>query len=161
VVVLVPGVVEFRSCEGNPAWRNEPRDRWTELRAWFGTDAADRYDELWTDWRTHRIVPAYASSLFGRDLWDGRISHVLHLEGDPVPPAAREDSIILVHREFLRHDLGALRDDWRPVFVTDDGALVVLGSGEPGHSAVWWTPLDPVGDRTEPGSCGISPYERR
>ena len=161
VVVLVPGVVEFRSCEGDPAWRTEPRERWTELRSWFGTPAADRYGELWTDWRTHRLVPAYTSTTFGRELWNGRISYVLRLEGDPVPPAAREDSAILVHREFLSGDLGALRDAWRPVFVTSDGALVVLARGEGGHSAAWWTPLEPAGERAKPGTCGISPYEPR
>ena len=161
LVVLVPGVVEFRSCEGDPAWRTEPRERWTELRSWFGTPAADRYAELWTDWRTHRVVPAYTSSAIGGDLWDGRISYVLRLVGDPVPSASREDSIILVHRGFLRADLGALRDDWRPVFVTDDGALVVLAGGEGGHSAAWWMPLEPAADRAEPGTCGVSPYEPR
>lgn len=161
LVVLVPGMVEFKSCEGDPAWRTEPRERWTELRSWFGTPAADRYDELWTDWRTHRLVPAYASTAFGGELWDGRVSYVLHLDGDPVPPSARSDSVLLVHREFLRRDLAELRDDWRPVFATEDGALVVLASGEPGHSAPWWTPLRPEADRAEPGSCGISPYEPR
>jgi hypothetical protein len=161
LAVLVPSVVEFRSCEGTTAWRNEPRERWTELRAWFGTEAADRYAEVWTDWRTHRLVPAYTSAALGRKLWDGRISYVLRLEGDPVSPGARADSVILVHRKFLRSDLAELRDEWRPVFATDDGALVVLGSGEPGHSAVWWTPLAPTGERAEPGTCGISPFEPR
>jgi hypothetical protein len=159
LIVLVPGVVEFKSCEGDPAWRTEPRERWTELRSWFGTPAADRYGELWTDWRTHRLVPAYASTTFGRDLWDGSVSYVLRLDGDPVPPRARSDAAILVHREYLRRDIAELRDDWRPVFATEDGALVVLASGEPGHSASWWTPLPPAPDRADPGTCGVSPYE--
>jgi hypothetical protein len=162
LLILIPGIGEFRSCQGDAAWRTEPRERWADLRSWLATPTADGYTELWTDWRAHRLVPAFASTTFGRELWNGRVSYVERLEGDPVPPASRTDAVILVHREYTGKSLAALRESWAPVFATDDGVMVVLAfGGDAGHSVDWWRPLARAADRAEPGSCGVSPYEAR
>jgi hypothetical protein len=170
LVTIVPALAEFRSCADRDGWRNEPRGQWVDLRSWFASPEADRYGALWTDWRTHRLVPAYTSTTFGRELWGGSIHAFLGLDADPVPRAERADAVILVHKDHLRRDvddaakgLAALRGTWAPISTSDDGNTVVLAhvppaQGDPGR---WWRLSSVPGEAVEPGTCGTTPYEDR
>jgi hypothetical protein len=158
----VPGMVEFQSCAGHSGWANDARQSWVDLRGWFGSPAADRYGQLWTNWRTHRLVPAYTSTIFGGRLWDGTIQVFEHLDEDAVPAAARRDAVILVDTNHgTPAALADLRGDWRPIFTSADGNMVVLAYrvAPSATAGEWWKPsLRP--EPAEPGSCGLSPYER-
>lgn len=164
LLILVPGFVQFDRCEAKEVWRNDPMARWHELREWFATGAAADYSTLWTDGQSRKLVPAYVRTTFGDLLWSGdvrfeprriRLGHVRSAEG-----------LILVHNRLstVRNDdarLEELRDDWRPVFESDDGRMVVLArtsTGEPPASAAepWWE-LPPPAPR--PAGCGLRPGE--
>jgi hypothetical protein len=171
VAILVPGIAEFRSCaaRGNP-WGNDPAARWNELQAWLASPKADNYEALWTDRLTHRLVPVYAASTFGRTQWDGDVKRFtraggIRLNTDPAT------SLILVHKPRLRslgfdEELGGLRSDWSPVFESDDGEMIVLAHesapdrGTAAGADEWWNLSTPRAPHAAPGECGRSPYER-
>ncbi|MGH3041168.1 MAG: glycosyltransferase family 39 protein, partial [Gaiellaceae bacterium] len=170
VVILVPGVAEFRSCASRDLWGNDSAQRWHDLRSWLGSPEADRYDVIWTDYLTHRLVPAYSSSAFGRELWDGELEKVPL--GRAIRPATDlGTSLILVHKPRLRSHgrdsqrwLDELRSDWSPVFVSDDREMIVLAhesASNRGTEAVGeWSDLStPSRKLAAPGVCGRSPYE--
>jgi hypothetical protein len=171
LVLLVPGLAEFGSCASRDGWKTDPRARWVDLRGWFGTPEADRYDQLWTDWRTHRLVPAYTSTTFGRELWAGELHAFQKLDGATVAAAERANGVILVHKDHLWRDvprpgasLLALRDDWAPIFVSGDGNTLVLAHDPPAAelaaaAGTWWV-RGPAADVPAPGTCGLGPYER-
>jgi hypothetical protein len=171
LVLLVPGLAEFRSCASRDGWKTDPRARWVDLRGWFGTPEADRYDQLWTDWRTHRLVPAYTSTTFGRELWGGELHAFQKLDGATVAAAERANGVILIHKDHLWRDvprpgasLLALRDDWAPIFVSGDGNTLVLAHDPPAAelaaaAGTWWV-RGPTADVPAPGTCGLGPYER-
>ena len=171
LVLLVPGLAEFRSCAARDGWKTDPRERWVDLRGWFGTPEADRYGQLWTDWRTQRLVPAYTSTTFGRELWGGELHAFQELDRATVAAAARADGVILIHKDHLWRDVprpGAsllqLRDDWAPIFVSGDGNTLVLAHDPPAAAraaapGAWWVRA-PAADVPEPGTCGLGPYER-
>jgi hypothetical protein len=170
--VIAPGLVEFDDCASRSLWRNDSRGEWLELRDWFSTPVADRYDALWTDWRTHRLVPAYTSSTFGRKLWDGETDAFRELNSSAVSEAHRPDGVLLIHRDHLWRDvprpgpsLARLRGEWVPVFAAESGNILVLtpqasAPGAVATAGAWWTRPAAAGDSAEPESCGISPYER-
>jgi hypothetical protein len=171
VVVLVPGVAEFRSCAAreNP-WGNDPAARWNELQSWLGSSEAEKYDVIWTDPLTHRLVPVYSSTTFGRTLWDGDVKRFtrdreIRLTTDP------ETSLILVHKPRLRslgfqEQLDGLRSDWSPVFESGDGEMILLAHasapdrGTAAGADEWWNLSTPSAPHAAPGDCGRSPYER-
>jgi hypothetical protein len=170
-LALVPGLAEFRSCSARHAWWNDPAERWHELQSWFATSAAERYDTVWTDSVTKRLVPAYLATPFGSKTWDGDV-RTLSLRS-PIPPSAETDGdLILVHKARLRAlrsraqpRLNELRREWSPVFATDDGEMILLARrsesvAESGLAARWWDLSTADLARAEPGVCGRSPYER-
>jgi hypothetical protein len=171
LVLLVPGLAEFRSCASRDGWKTDPRGRWVDLRGWFGTPEADRYDQLWTDWRTHRLVPAYTATTFGRELWGGELDAFQKLDGATVAAAERANRVILIDKNHLWRDvprpgasLHALRDDWAPIFVSGDGNTLVLAHDPPAAEraaapGIWWV-RGPTADVPAPGTCGLGPYER-
>ena len=165
VVVLVPGIAEFRHCAALDVWPNDPQERWHELRSWFATPEAQRYDVLWTDEKTGRLVPAYASTTFGRRLWSGRVEAFPDAGRRVVPPQDRPRSLVLVHKDRLRPGaadeawLDRLRAGWSPLFVTSDGRMVALAAAPAGGTLVsagdWWRLPSP--ERPKPGHCGARP----
>jgi hypothetical protein len=171
LVLLAPGLAEFRSCAARDGWKTDPRARWVDLRGWFGTPEADRYDRLWTDWRTQRLVPAYTSTTFGRELWGGELHAFHELDAATVAAAERANGVILIHKDHLWRDvprpgasLLALRDDWAPIFVSGDGNTLVLAHDPPAAElaaapGTWWV-RGPTADIPAPGTCGLGPYER-
>ena len=171
VVILAPGVAEFRSCASRDLWGNDSAERWRDLRSWLATPEAERYDVIWTDYLTQRLVPAYSSTAFGRELWDGDLEK-FSLSGPVTPTAGLGTSLILVHKPRLRSPradaqewLDELRSEWSPVFVSDDGEMIVLAhesaaTGGAQDAPRWWDLSTPSRKLAPPGVCGRSPYER-
>jgi hypothetical protein len=171
-VILVPGVVEYERCAARDAWPNDPAERWHGLRSWFATPAADDYDVVWTDRITQRLVPAFTSTTFGKELWDGEVRTFADPRRGVSPQGDPRRSLILVHKDRFRGlvpdastRLNELRREWAPVFLSGDGNMVLLAHESAGTSAAvesedsWWSL---AGRRsTAPfGTCGRNPYER-
>jgi hypothetical protein len=167
-LALVPGFVEFERCASSHGWVNDPAGRWHELRSWFGTPEAAGYDVVWTDGKTLRLVPAYASTTFGAHLWDGRVENFFVDRRPAAPTTNLQRSLVLVHKDRL--DPGELRrlaellDEWSPVFVTGDEDMVVLAHTPPDDAAgsptaTWRTPSAEPENPAAAGTCG-RPYVR-
>lgn len=165
VVVLVPGFVQFDRCAEKDVWRNDPMERWDDLRSWFATDAADGYSTLWTDRLSARLLPAYIRTPLGDRPWDGNIHDFMlrRIDFTQVDPS---QSLILVHKDRLRSApeaqgaLEELRGEWSALFVTNDGMMAVLAPssqsrGQQVAGAEWWN-LDPP-DRRPADGCGRMP----
>jgi hypothetical protein len=171
VVILVPGVAEFRSCASRDVWGNDSAERWRALRSWLASPEAERYDVIWTDYLTHRLVPAYSSTALGRELWDGELES-FSLSRPARPGADLGSTLILVHKPRLRSPradaqawLDELRSEWSPVFVSGDREMIVLAhESAPNRGAEvvprWWDLSTPSRKLAAPGNCGRSPYER-
>ena len=166
-VVLVPGLVEFDRCAGRDLWRNDPAERWADVREWFSTPAADRYRTVRTDPDSAGLVPAYVRTTFGRPLWQGRIT-TFSVRARNVAPSNLQGSLILLHRDRMQglpnveERLRELADDWAPVFVSEDQRMVALAYRPPASARVapgldWWRIHLPPPQQTQ--GCGLSPYE--
>ena len=170
-LALVPGTVEFSRCAAKDVWRNDPAERWDELRAWLGSDEAQRYDVLRTDRFTHKLVPAYTSRTFGGRVWDGEVQRL----GPPrllvTPDPSLRSSLVLVHKPRFfaaipnpQQRLNGLRRLWSPTFVSEDGNMVVLAYDPvtPAEAAArdtsWTSPPTSRGEAVD-GECGLSPYD--
>jgi hypothetical protein len=171
VVILVPGVAEFRSCAATGVWRNDPATRWHDFRSWIEKPAAQAYEVIWTDYQTHRLVPVYTAAPIGRRLWDGEAKQ-LPLDRPPRPTTDPSTTLILVHKPRLlrlapewKNALYAMRSEWTPVFVSDDGEMVLLAHEPTPDPAVaageWWNFASTSDTQSSHGRCGRSPYERR
>ncbi|MGH3113209.1 MAG: hypothetical protein ACRDOP_07060, partial [Gaiellaceae bacterium] len=169
---VVPGAVEFSGCAAKDVWRNDPAGRWHDLRAWFGTAGAERYDVIRTDNLTKRLVPAYSSTTFGDNLWHGRVQRWGRKNPRIVPQSPLRRSLILVHKPRFagavpnaRARLNDLRREWSPIFRSDDDRMILLAhdsavSGEVLEGGGPWWELGRNGaEAAEPGECGLSPYE--
>jgi hypothetical protein len=166
-VVLIPGLREYSGCDARQAWRNDPAERWHELRSWFATPEAARMNVVWTDSFTSRVLPAYTASTFGRSIWDGDIETLDSLAS--VPPA--DDSLLLVHKDRWSawgdgpEALEGLRDEWTPLFVTSDQRMVVLASRDAAAgtaetaSGNWWGLWTGFVAAAPLGTCGRNPYD--
>jgi hypothetical protein len=164
LLILVPGFIEFRRCEGKNVWPNDPAERWHELRSWFTTPEAERYDLIRTDVKTLRILSGFTTSTFGDPLWGGSEKELSIEGGRLVPPSGRPRSLILVdvRRGYWRRivEPDEIRAEWFPIFTTDDGGMMLLAhvSGAAGQVRArrpWWKIL--AGSRksqAEPGACG-------
>ncbi len=169
-LVLVPGFVEYSSCAPKNVWRNDPGERWKELRAWFGTGKAEAYDIVWSDGKTQRLVPAFTSTTFGHLLWDGKVKKFkrsLKL----VPATDVRRSLILIHKDRFQGEvpeaqkrLDELRREWAPVFISHDDRMILLAhepvtTSEPAESGqAWWILTKREREAVALGSCGLSPY---
>jgi hypothetical protein len=163
VVVVVPGVADFRMCAATGVWRNDPIQRWHDLRTWLATSEAQRYTVLWTDSKTLRLVPAFTSTAFGRPLWHGTLEPFR--ETWPLVSKQTSDTTaILIHKDRVRHPketLQRFRADWAPVFMSADGNMVVLAHKPASGGSVlderqaWSLPTEKV--KSAP-SCGLDPY---
>jgi hypothetical protein len=168
-VALFPGFVEFSSCSQQQAWRNDPTARWDELRTWLATSEAARFQTVWTDLHTDRLLPAYTSSTFGTTVWEGDTRTLGLTVG--VPADRQASSLILVHKDRWgrsaaeRRALRRLRGDWTPVFVTSDARMVVLAhetAVSPARAVPraegWWQVSTSFVPQADPGTCGRTPY---
>ena len=171
VVILVPGIAEFKSCSSRQAWWNDPAERWHELRSWFASPGAERYDAVWADLQSKRLVPAYIRTTFGSRVWDGDVE-TFQLRRPIDPTTDLDRTLILVHKERLRtlsrfsqERLDALRSEWSPVFVSSDGQMILLAhqpaaaGGSAAGGEDWWDLSTAPPKRSVPGDCGRSPYE--
>jgi hypothetical protein len=168
--ILVPGFVEFAACSEKEGWKTDPAKRWHELRSWFSTPEAARFEAVFTDWTSWRLLPAYTSSTFGRARWNGQIQ-TLEPVGGFVPTERLETSLLLVHKDrwgtstSTESQWKELNDEWSPVFVTGDQRMVVLahetalGGAPVPAEADWWRTSPVPANTVPPGTCGISPYE--
>jgi hypothetical protein len=162
-LALIPGLREFSGCDSREAWRNDPAKRWHDLRQWFSTAEAGRMSVVWTDRYTSRLLPAYTSSTFGREIWHGDIETFDSL-GD-VPPTG--DSLLLVHKDRWSawrdgpEALEGLRDEWSPLFVTSDQRMVVLAAAgnEATAEGAWWELWTGFIPAAPGGTCGRNPYD--
>jgi hypothetical protein len=164
-VALVPGSVEFSSCAAKDVWRNDPAERWNDLRSWFGTAEAQRYDRIRTDKVTNRLLPAYRRTTFGDPLWHGTV-RFWDRRGPQLAPDDPKGSLILVHKDRFaspnaQEALNELDREWSPIFTSDDGRMVMLAHeaesiGEGDRS---WTDLARDRSAVRAGDCGLSPYE--
>ncbi len=165
-VALIPGLYEFSGCADREAWRNDPAERWRELRAWFSTPEADRKTVVWTDSYTSRLLPAYTASTFGAGAWGGDIETLAALGDAPVT----DDSLLLVHKDRWNawedgaEGLERLREEWSPLFVTSDQRMVVLGRRQSvGEEATaygdWWSLWPGFVAAAPGGTCGRNPYD--
>jgi hypothetical protein len=169
LLIVAPGLAEFRDCASQKAQFNDPAQRWHELRAWFASPEANRYDSVWTDGQTKRLVPAYTATTFGRRLWKGDIEAFPDARGRIPPSTDFSQALLLVQKDrfqvMVRRPqlrLAQLRGEWRPVFSSSDGDMVLLAHGQAGaaragEQGTWWT-LPAAFERVDPGTCGRSPY---
>jgi hypothetical protein len=175
LVTLAPGLAEFESCTDRRLEGNDPARRWNELRSWFATEDADRFDGVWTDAITERLVPVYTVTTFGQRVWDGEVATFANPRRIPaatdlVPaPTDLSDALVLVQKDRFRlavrapqRSLEELRREWSPVFVSTDGNLVLLAHRSAGASTAqlgdaWWR-LSSSFVRVAPGTCGRTPY---
>lgn len=165
-LAVVPGALEFRSCAKTFGWANDPFSRWHELRSWLAMPEAQRYDVIWTDRKTRRLVPGFTRTTFGTPVWTGSVTIIDRRRGRFAYPHNPERSLILVHRDRLApttvRRLARRLDGWSPIFVSEDGDMVMLAysaaSPEIGAGREWSMPLTRR-PKAEPGTCGI-PYVR-
>jgi hypothetical protein len=166
-LTLVLGVVEFRRCAAKDPWRHDPAAGWKDLRSWFATPEAQRYDVVWADSSSHRLIPAFTRTTFGGRLWEGEVRPFPNGRADEVRTTNREASVLVINRDRrrLRPELSQLRREWSPIFVSENGRMLVLAAESTADEetaetvSAWWMPLDSEGTAREPGSCGVSPYE--
>jgi hypothetical protein len=166
-LILLPGIAEFRSCSSKNIWRNDPMSRWHELRSWLGSAEAGSYGQMVTDRLTRtEFDPVYLSAPFGGRVWEGDV-RAWPKSGARIEPAnGAEDSLILLNRRAVSslpggpQKIQSLLTTWAPVFVSDDGALVVLAHRpvvpSAGLPAPWWE-REREGATPVPSECGINP----
>ena len=165
-LILLPGMAEFRSCASKNIWRNDPMSRWHELRSWLGSSEASSYRQIVTDRGTENLFdPVYLSAPFGGRVWDGDVN-TWPKSGRRLEPAkSAENSLILLNRgrvSMLRggqESVQSLLSTWAPVFVSQDGELVVLARRpvqSAGLPAPWWERSENEPAVT-PSECGINP----
>jgi hypothetical protein len=170
-LALAPGLVEFQNCAEKDVWRNDPAERWDELRSWFAGAEAERYDRVLTDGHTYRLLPAFVHSPFGQTLWDGNVRRFGGTSRID-PQANLDGTVILIHVDRFRWLPGAqraldeLRPEWSPVYQTGDGKMLVLAhepaqADRTGGADRWWDLSSyPVAAGVSRSGCGLSPYER-
>ena len=166
-VVLVPGLAEFDRCADKDVWRNDPAERWDQLRTWFSTAEAQPYRMVQTDHDTARLLPVFTRTTFGETVWRGTIRPFRGPANVRIL-AQPERVLILLHYDRLtavhlvEPNLQRLRADWKPLFVSDDGMMVVLAYRPPAAKVAsaagsWWE-VPPPRIEVQDG-CGLSPYE--
>jgi len=167
VAAFTSGTLEFARCADRGVWRNDPKDRWYELRSWFASGEADQYDILRTDEYTGGIVPAFLATRFGQSAWHGGIDRFSSVS--TIEPTGRDArTLILVDKPRISSPAAedSLRDlsvAWSPVFASTDGALVILAHDAPGAAEPrpWWTFSSAHRSVSQTGECGVTPYEKR
>jgi hypothetical protein len=165
-LALVPGVVEFKNCAAKDVWASEPAPRWHELRAWLASPEGERYRTIFTDKDTDRLAPLFTSSTFGDPSWSGSVRPFRRPDQRTVYPPESTAALVLIDKDRFRtsSDLDELRADWLPVFVSDDGAMVVLahrstlGDGGAVGQGSWWQVPDDLAKRRAAQGCGANPY---
>jgi hypothetical protein len=164
-LILLPGMAEFRSCASKNIWRNDPMSRWHELRSWLGSAEASPYRQIVTDRATKNLFdPVFVSAPLGGRVWDGDVRAWPKLGSRIKPAGGAEDSLILLNRRGVsmlpggQRRVESLLSTWAPVFVSEDGGLVLLARRpvqSAGQPAPWWErPREPA---PAPSECGINP----
>ena len=167
--VLLPGFREYTVCSEKDVWKTDPAGRWHELRSWFLSPEAARFDIVYTDRTSWRLLPAYTASTFGSKRWSGEVETLVPVGGF-APTSGLRTSLLLVHKDRwgasprVESRWSELGKTWSPVFTSSDGRMVLLahestlGWDFVPTAAEWWrTPS--IVDPTRPGQCGVSPYE--
>lgn len=158
-LIVIPGTIEFARCSEHDVWRNEPSTRWNQLGSWLATAQADRYEVIFSEQASTRLVRVYSRSLRGVPMWNGRVRAAP--KNRSLAAGERTGGLILAHRERLGSVRRHLEGDWSPIFVTGDEALAVFAHGPattPSFSEGGWPPSS--GTRpAEPGWCGQTPFE--
>jgi len=170
-LILVPGVAEFKSCIPENLWRNDPMARWHELRSWLSTDDAASFDRIVTDRITEReLDPAFLSAPAGDRVWSGTPTAWPQSGELSEPTEALDTSLILLSRRRVSRlpdsaaRIQALVREWSPVFVSGDGAFVLLahrppGGGEAALPAPWW---ERTTEESNPRwGCGMNPFANK
>ena len=167
LTTLIPGFVEFKHCEAKDLWRNDPRARWDDLRAWFGSEPAQRFNVVYTNRLTTWLLPAFIRSTFGERLWPGAIREFPHPPERLVGADDLEHTLVLVNKDQYRASLLGGRNPfvglggaWAPIFTSEDGLMVVLAhtaNADGGTGAPDWLEVSERARVRE--GCGLSPYE--
>jgi hypothetical protein len=167
-LVLVPGTVVYDRCREPDVWRNDPAERWNELRAWLGTPEAEPFRVIQTDRITARLLPAFTHSTFGGAVWRGRIE-ALNLERRVDDPDARALGLVLVHLDRIRvlypglaERLQGPPEGWSPLFVSSDRHMLVLApdSTASAGTPAWPPDWPPPAEAGSGEDCGVGPYPR-
>lgn len=171
-LIVVPGVAEFKSCTPETVWRNDPMARWHELRSWLATDEAASFDTIVTDRITEReLDPAFLSAVAGDRVWSGTVTPWPQSGELAEPTEALDTSMMLLSRRRVSRlpdssaRIDALLREWRPVFVSNDGAFVLLahrppGAGDATMPSPWWERPATEGSNPRWG-CGMNPFAVR
>jgi hypothetical protein len=168
-VILVPGIVEFRRCASRHVWRNEPIERWHELRDWLSTRQAKGYGVIVTDNISARLLdPAFVHEPLDGLVWDGSVV-AWKRDPDPLAPVAdRSRSLVLVSEAGYasaadgRAVVAKLTPSWAPVFTSGDGGLVVFSHQPVGGTPAsvrpkpWWEESKPARRLSGCGGHGTS-----
>jgi hypothetical protein len=170
LAVVAPGVAEFKRCADRKEGLNDPAQRWGEVRAWFATPAAERFDAVWTDATTQRLLPVYVATTFGERVWHGEVEKLAGARGQIAAGADLSRALIFLQRDRFRTEvrrplrrLEELRRGWSPVFVSSDGLMVLLAhrsaaTAQAAQADVAWWELPNPPRRVPPGTCGRNPY---
>jgi len=170
-LILLPGVAEFKSCTSEKVWRNDPMGRWHELRSWLGTEEAAPYERILTDRISAReLDPVFLSAPVGDRVWSGNVKFWPRSGERLEPTEAVGTTLIFLNRRRVTigpdsaAKIDALTAEWTPVFVSGDGALVLLAhrpasaEGTAGPLPWWQRPAQPSEPRW---GCGVNPFANR
>jgi hypothetical protein len=131
-VAIPPLAVAADAREQDPRYIAGGAVQLESLQSWLLNDG-EAVDRLWTDSRTSRIIPLFATGSPGQPGWDGDVL-ALRAEGDAPQPG---DHVLLYSegrgvctrcRDALARVLGspvAVPPSWSPVFATEDGIVRV------------------------------------
>jgi hypothetical protein len=163
-LTVAPGLAEFNRCSNRQAWPNEPSARWHELRSWFASPEAARFDTIAADLSSARLLPAYTTTALGHPVWAGGIVAL------PANGTIAAALVLLDKDRYTTSDqsyVDQLARGRSPVFASRDGALVVLAPAlatfHPDVDlAAASLELQPPGRPAAPrGTCGRRPYPGR
>jgi hypothetical protein len=169
LATVAPGLAEFKDCADRKTEANDPAGRWSEVRTWFATPAAEHFDAVWTDATTQRLLPVYVAATFGKRVWHGEVETFPGARAH-IPAADLSRALIFLQRDrFLTEvrrplrRLEELRWHWSPVFVSSDGLMVLLAHRSAAaaqfvHGSGQWWKLPSPPRRVDPGTCGRNPY---
>jgi hypothetical protein len=161
-LALAPGFAQYEHCAARDLWPSDPLARWHELRSWLGSPPAQNYDLIYTDGQTGRYILAYSSSTFGSRLWKGQVDGIGRAASG-VPGSPSVTSLLLINKDEFRYPkvLERLRTAWTPVFVSGDGAMVMLAqkavAAGPITAHDWWSLPEDLSSTADARTCKMQP----
>jgi 4-amino-4-deoxy-L-arabinose transferase-like glycosyltransferase len=161
-LALAPGFAQYEHCAARDLWPSDPLARWHELRSWLGSPPAQNYDLIYTDGQTGQYISAYSSSTFGSRLWKGRVDGIGRAASG-VPGSPSVTSLLLINKDEFRYPkaLERLRTTWTPVFISGDGAMVMLAqkavTAGPINAHDWWALPEDLSSTAAARTCKMQP----